>query len=119
MPSCIVVIEACATAHYWAREIERCGHTVKLIPPQHVKAFLVGNKNDYNDALAIAVAARQHHIRVVNANTIEQQDNQALHKARELAIRQLTAVCNQRECDLSEITKYSWGWPYDSQRLLQ
>ena len=95
MPSCIVALEACASAHYWAREIERCGHTVKLIPPQHVKAFLVGNKNDYNDALAIAVAASQHHIRVVNANTIEQQDNQALHKARQLAIRQRTAVCNQ------------------------
>jgi transposase len=63
MPSCIVAIEACATAHYWAREIERCVHTVKLIPSQHVKAFLVGNKNDYNDALAIAVAASQHHIR--------------------------------------------------------
>ncbi len=59
------------------------------------KAFLVGNKNDYNDALAIAVAAGQPHIKTVCANTIEQQDSQALHKARELAIRQRTALCNQ------------------------
>lgn len=95
IPKCVVAIEACATAHYWAREIERCGHTVKLIPPQRVKAFLVGNKNDYNDALAIAVAAGQPHIKTVCANTIEQQDSQALHKARDLAIRQRTALCNQ------------------------
>lgn len=94
-PECLVALEACATSHYWAREIMKCGHTVKLIPPQHVKAFLVGNKNDYNDALAIAVAAKQPHIKSVGIKTIEQQDNQAQHKARALAIRQRTALCNQ------------------------
>ena len=94
-PSCLVALEACATSHYWAREIQKCGHKVKLIPPQHVKAFLIGNKNDYNDALAIAVAARQPHIKSVGIKTIEQQDNQAQHKARELAVRQRTALCNQ------------------------
>lgn len=91
-PSCLV---ACATSHYWAREIQKCGHKVKLIPSQHVKAFLIGNKNDYNDALAIAVAAKQHHIKSVGIKSIEQQDNQAQHKARELAVRQRTALCNQ------------------------
>ncbi|MCF2946840.1 IS110 family transposase [Paraglaciecola aquimarina] len=95
IPSCTVALEACVTAHYWAREIEMCGHTVKLIAPQHVKAFLVGNKNDYNDALSIATAVRQHHVSHVSVNTIEQQDNQALHKARELAVRQRTSLCNQ------------------------
>ncbi len=83
---CLVALEACAISHYWAREIEQCGHTVKLIPPQHVKAFLIGNKNDYNDALAIAVAARQPHIKSVGIKSIEQQDNQAQHKARAMAI---------------------------------
>jgi transposase len=58
-PTCLVALEACATSHYWAREIQKCGHKVKLIPPQHVKAFLIGNKNDYNDAFAISVAANQ------------------------------------------------------------
>lgn len=95
IPTCLVALEACATAHYWAREIMACGHSVRLIPPQHVKAFVVGNKNDYNDALAIATAARQHHIRPVGVKTLEQQDNQAVHKARALAIRQRTALCNQ------------------------
>ena len=94
-PKCLVALEACATSHYWAREIQMCGHKVKLIPPQHVKAFLIGNKNDYNDALAIAVAAKQPHIKSVSIKTIEQQDNQAQHKARELAVRQRTALCNQ------------------------
>lgn len=94
-PACLVALEACATSHYWAREIQKCGHKVKLIPPQHVKAFLIGNKNDYNDALAIAVAAKQPHIKNVGIKSIEQQDNQAQHKARELAIRQRTALCNQ------------------------
>ncbi len=94
-PKCLVALEACATSHYWAREIQKCGHKVKLIPPQHVKAFLIGNKNDYNDALAIAVAAKQPHIKSVGIKTIEQQDNQVQHKARELAVRQRTALCNQ------------------------
>ena len=94
-PACLVALEACATSHYWAREILKCGHEVKLIPPQHVKAFLVGNKNDYNDALAIAIAANQAHIKDVGIKSVEQQDNQALHKARELAVRQRTALCNQ------------------------
>ncbi len=92
---CLVALEACATSHYWAREIEKCGHTVKLIPPQHVKAFLIGNKNDYNDAFAIAVAARQPHIKNVGIKSIEQQDNQALHKARALVMGQRTSLCNQ------------------------
>ncbi|MBU2869216.1 IS110 family transposase [Colwellia sp. E2M01] len=94
-PSCLVALEACATSHFWAREIQKCGHEVKLIPPQHVKAFLMGNKNDYNDALAINVAARQPHIKSVGIKSIEQQDNQAQHKARELAVKQRTALCNQ------------------------
>jgi len=93
--TCLVALEACATSHFWAREIRKCGHEIKLIPPQHVKAFLVGNKNDYNDALAISVASKQHHIKGVCIKSVEQQDNQTQHKARELAVRQRTALCNQ------------------------
>ena len=94
-PASLVALESCATSQYWAREIQACGHQVKLVPAQHVKAFLVGNKNDYNDAVAIAIAAKQPHIKSVAIKSIEQQDNQAQHKARELAIRQRTALCNQ------------------------
>jgi transposase len=51
--SCLVALEAFATSHYWAREVKKCGHTVKLIPPQHVKAFLIGNKNDFTMLLQL------------------------------------------------------------------
>ncbi len=101
-PTCLIALEACATSHYWAREIVKCGHTVKLIPPQHVKALLIGNKNDYNGAFAIAVAARQPHIHSVGIKTIEQQDNQAQHKARAMAIGHRTALCNQIRSLLAE-----------------
>lgn len=79
IPSCTVVMEACATSNYWGREISALGHKVSLIPPQHVKAFLTGNKNDYNDAYAILIASQQAHIKPVAIKTVEQQDNQAVH----------------------------------------
>lgn len=85
-PPCLIALETCATSHYKAREIMKCSHKIKLIPPQHVKAFLIGNKNDNNNALAITVAARQSHINNVGIKTITQQDNPARHKARELAV---------------------------------
>lgn len=95
IPACLVAMEACATSNYWGREIMAQGHSVKLLPPQHVKAFLTGNKNDYNDAHAIVVASGQAHIKAVPVKSVEQQDNQLIHTARELAVRQRTALCNQ------------------------
>ncbi len=94
-PASLVAMEACATSNYWGREITALGHTVKLLPAQHVKAFLTGNKNDYNDAYAIVIASQQLHIKAVPIKTIEQQDNQLVHKVRELAVGQRTALCNQ------------------------
>ncbi len=101
-PPCLVAIESCATSQYWARAIQQQGHQVKLLPPQHVNAFLIGNKNDYNDALAIAVAAKQPHLKSVGIKSVEQQDNQAQHKARDLAVRQRTALCNQMRALVAE-----------------
>jgi transposase len=79
---CLVAMEACAGAHYWGRELEKFGHTVKLIPPQFVKPYVKGNKNDYNDARAIAEAATRPGMRFVGIKTVEQQDIQALHRLR-------------------------------------
>lgn len=95
IPVCTVAMEACATSNYWGREISALDHTVKLLPAQHVKAFLTGNKNDYNDAFAIVVASQQQHIKPVPVKTVEQQDNLLVHKTRALAISQRTALCNQ------------------------
>lgn len=95
LPPCRVGMEACASAHYWARELEALGHQVKLMPPQYVKPFVRGNKNDYNDALAIAEAVDRPGMRCVAVKTPEQQDVQALHRLRERRIAERTALCNQ------------------------
>ena len=71
------------------------GHTVKLIPPQYVKPFVRGNKNDYNDALAIAEALVRPQMRFAAIKTVAQQDMQALHRLRERRIAERTALCNQ------------------------
>lgn len=92
---CIIAIEGCASSYYWQRELTKLGHTVKLLPAQHVKAHLRGNKNDYNDALAIAEASRVPTMREVTPKTIDQQSMQALHRLRDKAIRERTALSNQ------------------------
>ena len=102
VPACVVGMEACASAHHWGRRLQELGHEVRLIPPQHVKAYLRGNKNDYNDARAIAEAAQRPDMRFVGVKTVEQQDVQALHRLREARVGERTALCNQVRGLLSE-----------------
>jgi len=99
---CRVAMEACAGAHYWGRELEKLGHTVKLIPPQFVKPYVQGNKNDYNDARAIAEAATRPGMRLVGIKTVEQQDIQALHRLRAQRIKERTALSNQLRALVAE-----------------
>lgn len=94
-PSCLIGMEACASAHYFARELTKLGHAAKLIPPQYVKAYVRGQKNDVNDARAIAEAARAPQMRFVAAKTVEQQDLQALARLREGTLRARTALANR------------------------
>jgi len=100
--ACLVGVEACASAHYWARELGALGHQVKLIPPQYVKPYVRGNKNDYNDALAIAEAVIRPEMRFVAVKAPEQQDIQALHRLRERRVQDRTALCNQLRGLLAE-----------------
>jgi len=102
LPSCRIGMEACSGAHHWARRFEALGHAVRLIPAQHVKAYVRGNKNDYNDARAIAEAARRPDIRFVAVKTLERQDVQALHRLREARVGERTALCNQMRGLLAE-----------------
>jgi len=102
LPTCLVGMEACASAHHWARELGALGHQVKLIPPQYVKPYVRGNKNDYNDALAIAEAVIRPEMRFVSVKTPEQQDVQALHRLRERRLQERTALCNQLRGLLAE-----------------
>lgn len=92
---CAVVVEACTGAFYWARKFEALGHQVKVISPQYVKPFVRRQKNDGNDAEAICTAARQPHIPFVPKKTVEQQDIQALHRARQRMVNHRTAVVSQ------------------------
>ena len=92
---CKIAMEACASAHYWAREFRHMGHQVVLLPPQHVKAYLRGQKNDYNDALAIAESALHGKIRPVAIKCVEQQDEQAFHRIRRQLVGDQTRLINQ------------------------
>jgi transposase len=95
LPPCLVGMEACGGAHYWARELEKLGHTPRLIAPQFVKPYVKGNKNDANDAEAICEAAGRPNMRFVAVKTPEQQDLQALHRVRERYVADRTAKVNQ------------------------
>lgn len=101
-PKCLVAMEACASAHHWARQLSALGHQVRLIAPQYVKPYVRGNKNDYNDALAIVEAALCPQMRFVAVKTTEQQDIQALHRLRERCLADRTALCNQLRGLLAE-----------------
>lgn len=99
---CLVGLEACSGAHYWARELAGLGHRVKLLPARFVKAFVRGNKTDYNDALAIAEAVVRPALRGVAVKTPAQQDLQALHRLRQQCVTARTALSNQLRGLLSE-----------------
>lgn len=98
----LVGLEACAGGHHWAREFERLGHQVKMLPPQFVKAYVQGNKNDYNDAQAIAEAVVRPQLRGVAIKTTAQQDVQALHRLRARCVATRTALVNQLRGLLAE-----------------
>lgn len=88
-----IAMEACATAHYWARELSGLGHKVRLIAPQYVKPFVKRQKNDMADAEAIAEAAQRPSMRFVEAKSEEQQCRSALFRTRDLLVRQRTQHC--------------------------
>lgn len=95
LPACTVAMEACGSAHHWARLFRSFGHEVRLIAPQFVKPFVKSNKNDAADAEAICEAAQRPNMRFVAVKTLEQQDIQALHRMRSLVVERRTAQVNQ------------------------
>ena len=88
-------MEACASSHYWARELKELGFEVSLLPAQLVKPLVQGAKNDYNDALAIAEALDRPNIHPVRPKTVEEQDLQSLERMRTHVVEQRTAIVNQ------------------------
>ncbi|ABO22799.1 IS110-like element ISSlo1 family transposase [Shewanella loihica] len=101
-PDAVIAMEACSGSNYWGRELLSRGFEVKLIPPQHVKPFVKGNKNDRNDAFAICEAAMRPNIIFVKPRTLAQVDIIISHRIRERRIRVRTALTNQIRGLLSE-----------------
>jgi len=99
---CLVGIEACASSHYWSRELMALGHTVRLMPPAYVKPYVKRQKNDAADAEAICEAVTRANMRFVATKTPEQQSCLTLHRTRHLFIRQQTAVINVIRAHLAE-----------------
>lgn len=95
LPPTSVAIEACAGSHYWARELTKQGHEVRLIAAQHTRRYVSGNKNDMNDALAIAEARSRAKTTYVPINTEAQQDLQMLHRCRQALMVERTATINR------------------------
>ena len=93
-PPALVVMEACGSAHYWARELMNAGHEVKLIAPQYVRPFVKRQKNDAADAEAIVIAARQPEMRFVVPKSEDQQTRAVLFRCRERLVRQRTELVN-------------------------
>lgn len=102
LPACTVGMEASTGAHEWARRLQALGHDSRLLPARCVKSYVRGNKNDYNDARAIAEAVVRPNLRAVAVKTPAQQDRQALHRLRAMQIAQRTALGNQLRGLLAE-----------------
>jgi len=100
LPPCLVGIEACPSAHHWGRELQGLGHTVRLIPPSYVKAYL---KRSKNDAAAICEAVTRPSMRFVPIKTKEQQTVLMLHRTRQLLVRQRTMLSNALRGHLAEL----------------
>lgn len=102
LPPCLVGMEACATAHHWARELMALGHDVRLMPPAYVKPYVKRNKTDAADAQAIAEAVTRPTMRFVAVKSAEQQAKLMLHRVRELLVRQRTMLATALRAHLAE-----------------
>ena len=99
---CLIGMEACATAHHWARELVGLGHEVRLMPPHYVKAYVKRNKNDAADAEAICEAVKRPTMRFVAVKTVEQQSALMMYRARDLLVRQRTMLVNALRGHMAE-----------------
>ena len=99
---CLVGIEACGTSHHWARELIKLGHNVKLIPPVYVKPYVKRGKSDAADAAAVCEAVTRPAMRFVEVKTPEQQAILAVHRTRDLIVRQRTQTINMLRAQLAE-----------------
>jgi transposase len=103
LPSCLVGLEACGSAHHWARELIKLGHDARLMPPAYVKAYVRRQKNDAADAVAICEAVTRPSMRFVPMRSLENQAALMHHRVREMQVAQRTQVLNSLRGHLAEI----------------
>ena len=118
MPPCLIGMEACATAHFRARELRSLGHEVRLMPPQYVKAYVKRGKNDAADAAAICEAVTRPSMRFVPVKTEEQQSALTMHRVRKLLVRQRTQLINAIRGHLAEFGLVGAQGPWNVPLLL-
>jgi transposase len=116
---CLVGIEACPSAHHWSRELQALGHTVRLMPPSYVKAYLKRSKNDANDAAAICEAVTRPSMRFVPTKSEQQQSGLMLHRSRQLLVRQRTMLSNAIRGHMAELGIISAKGRHGTRELLQ
>jgi transposase len=95
VPACLIGIESCGSAQYWRRELEKLGHTVRMMSPQYVKPYVKSQKNDKTDAEAICEAVSRPNMRFVLPKSLEQQDLQTAHRVRQGLMGERTALINR------------------------
>jgi hypothetical protein len=118
-PSCLVGLEACASAHHWARQLIELGHEVKLMPPHYVKPYVKRNKNDMADAEAICEAVTRPTMRFVSVKNMEQQSVLMLHRTRNLLVRQRTMLINAIRAHMAEFGIVAPGGVPQVKKLLK
>src|SRR6476469_10903343 len=117
-PPCLVALEACGGAHYWARELGKLGHTVKLIAPAYVKPFVKRQKNDMADAEAICEAAQRPTMRFVALKSANQQADAIVFRTRDLLVRQRTQTINALRGHLAEFGVIAAKGPVHTCKLI-
>src|SRR5260370_19274685 len=118
LPPCLVGTEACASSHYWSRELQALGHTVRLMPPAYVKPNVKRQKNDMADAEAICEAVTRANMRLVPTKKPQPQSSLMLHRTRHLFIRQQTALINSIRAHLAEFGIVAPVWRKGVMELL-
>jgi transposase len=119
LPRCLVGMEACATAHYWGRELRALGHEVRLIPPAYVKPYVARQKNDAADAAAICEAVTRPSVRTTPIKSVDQQAARVIHRAHELLSRQRVTLINAIRGHLAEFGVLAPAGPQHVSRLIE